>query len=244
MKGRLLLVEDEEHIAEAVQDALRDEGFEVTWVAEGEDALQLLRGGSFDLVLLDVRLPGIDGFETCRTLRERGDTTPVLFLTALRDTDSRVRGLAIGGDDYLPKPFHLAELLARIHGILRRREWYARLPLEGPRARVGEAEVDLGAREIRRGGQTHRLSEKETMILKLLLERRGETVARDRILDTVWGYDAFPTPRTVDNFVVRLRKALEPDADAPRYLLTVRGVGYVLQREEPPAGAGRGGRRA
>ncbi len=231
MKGRILIVEDEEHIAEVVQDDLRDEGYEVAWAPDGEAGLDLMRGGSYDLVLLDMRLPGIDGFDVCRTLRERGDTTPVLFLTALRDPDSRVRGLEIGGDDYLPKPFHLSELLARIHGMLRRREWYSRLPLEGETARVGEATVDFGAREIRRGGEVHPISEKEAMILKLLLERRGETVSRDRILDTVWGYDAFPTPRTVDNFVVRLRKALEPDAESPRHLLTVRGVGYVLHPE-------------
>jgi len=231
VKGRILIVEDEEHIAEVVQDNLRDEGYETAWAADGEDGLELLRGGSFDLVLLDVRLPGVDGFEVCRRLRARGDTTPVLFLTALRDTDSRVRGLEIGGDDYLPKPFHLAELLARIRGILRRRAWYARLPV-APVARVGDAEIDLRAQEVRRAGEMTRLSEKETMILKLLLERRGETVTRDQILDTVWGYDAYPTPRTIDNFIVRLRKALEPDPEAPRRLLTVRGAGYCLQSEE------------
>ncbi len=231
MKGRILIVEDEEHIAEVVQDNLRDEGFETAWAADGEDGLELARGGSWDLVLLDVRLPGIDGFEVCRRLRARGDTTPVLFLTALRDPDSRVRGLEIGGDDYLPKPFHLAELLARVRGMLRRRAWYARQPLD-PRPRVGEAEVDLGAREVRRAGEVTRLSEKEAMILRLLLERRGETVTRDQILDTVWGYDAYPTPRTIDNFIVRLRKAVEPDPEDPRHLLTVRGAGYVLQTEE------------
>ena len=231
MKGRILIVEDEAHIAELVQDNLRDEGYDVDWAADGEDGLELLRGGSWDLVLLDVRLPGIDGFEVCRRLRARGDTTPVLFLTALRDTDSRVRGLEIGGDDYLPKPFHLAELLARIRGMLRRRDWYGRLPV-APVTRVGDAEVDLRAHEVRRAGETVRLSEKEAMILKLLLERRGETVTRDQILDTVWGYDATPTPRTIDNFVVRLRKALEPDPDRPRRLLAVRGAGYVLQSEE------------
>ncbi len=230
MKGRILIIEDEAHIAEVVQDNLRDEGYETSWAADGEDGLELLRGGSFDLVLLDVRLPGIDGFEVCRRLRARGDTTPVLFLTALRDSDSRVRGLDIGGDDYLAKPFHLAELLARIRGMLRRRAWYARLPV-APVARIGEVEVDLRAQEARRAGETTRLTEKETMILKLLLERRGETVTRDQILDTVWGYDAYPTPRTIDNFIVRLRKALEPDPETPRHLLTVRGAGYCLQTE-------------
>jgi len=231
MKGRILIVEDEEHIAEIVQDNLRDEGYETAWAADGEDGLELLRGGSWDLVLLDVRLPGIDGFEVCRRLRVRGDTTPVLFLTALGDPDSRVRGLEIGGDDYLAKPYHLAELLARVHGMLRRRAWYARLPV-APVAKVGDAEVDLRAHEVRRAGETFRLSEKETMILRLLLERRGEPVTRDQILDTVWGYDATPTPRTIDNFIVRLRKAVEPDPDRPVHLLTVRGAGYVLQPGE------------
>ncbi len=231
MNGRVLIVEDEQHIAELLQDNLLDEGYESARAHDGEEALDRLRGGSFDLILLDVRLPGIDGFEVCRRLRARGDFTPVLFLTARRDPDSRVQGLAIGGDDYLAKPFHLAELLARVRGMLRRRAWYARLPLPGPVTMIGEAEVDLAAREIRREGAATRLSEKETMILKLLIERRGEPVSRDQVLDAVWGYDAFPTPRTVDNFIVRLRRALEPDPNAPRHLLTVRGSGYILHAE-------------
>lgn len=226
--ARILVVEDEAHLAEVVADNLELEGYDVGVVGDGEAALQRIRDETPDLVLLDVMLPRMDGFTVCETLRGEGNRVPVLFLTARSDTDDRVRGLEAGGDDYLGKPFDLSELILRVAAILRRTAWFEGATEAGDTLRLGEAVVDFRGYAARIGERELSLSEKETMILRCLAERPGEVVSRADILQRVWGYDAFPTTRTIDNFIVRLRRLLEPDPKNPRYIHTVRGTGYRL----------------
>ena len=176
-------------------------------------------------------LPQLDGFEVCRRLRAEGDHTPILFLTARDLPPDRVRGLMVGGDDYLVKPFQLDELLARVHAILRRRAWSGRA--QASKVRIGGGWVDFERAEATCvDGSVEPLNRKELGILRLLVEAHGGVVSRTDILAEVWGDEADPTPRTVDNFVVRLRKRFEPDPAEPVYLMTMRGVGYRLKEVE------------
>jgi len=223
----ILVVEDDPHLAAGVVENLRAEGYAVERVDNGRAALEVLETDAFALVLLDVMLPELDGFTVCRTLRERGDNTPVLFLTARGDPADRVRGLEAGGDDYMPKPFHLKELLLRVRAILRRWDWYHSAAAETSVLRFGENEVDFRAFRARAwNGLTQELTEKEAMILKVLAEHPGQIVSREDLLERVWGYDVFPSTRTVDNFILRLRRRFERDPANPRHFLTVWGVGY------------------
>jgi len=184
-----------------------------------------------------VMLPGPDGLTVCRTLRARGNTTPVLFLTARGDPADRVRGLEAGGDDYLAKPFHLQEFLLRVRAILRRWDWYRSASATADTAvlRFGGNEVDFRVFRARAWtGETQELTEKEAMILKVLAEHTGQIVSREDLLERVWGYDVFPSTRTVDNFILRLRKRFEKDPANPRHFLTVWGVGYRFMTEAEP----------
>lgn len=235
--AHVLVVEDDPHLAAGVIENLRAEGYEVSTAGDGEQALLWLRAHACALILLDVMLPGIDGFAVCRALREQGNNTPVLFLTARGDPADRVRGLQSGGDDYLAKPFHLQELLLRVRAILRRWDWYRSASATAATAVLsfGGNEVDFRAFRARAwNGETHELTEKEAMILKVLAEHGGEIVSREDLLEKVWGYDVFPSTRTVDNFILRLRKRFERDPANPRHFLTVWGVGYrFLAAGEP-----------
>ena len=234
---RILVVEDDPHLAAGVIENLRAEGYEVSSAADGEQALGWLRAGSCALIVLDVMLPGIDGFAVCRTLREQGNNTPVLFLTARGDPADRVRGLESGGDDYLAKPFHLQELLLRVRAIIRRRDWYHSVSDTAATAVLafGGNEVDFRAFRARSwNGESQELTEKEAMILKVLAEHGGEIVSREDLLEKVWGYDVFPSTRTVDNFILRLRKRFERDPADPKHFLTVWGVGYRFLKDGGP----------
>ena len=228
MSARLVVVEDEAHLAEVISDNLRLEGWDVSLAGDGAAALRLVRQQRPDLVLLDVMLPELDGFAVCQTLRAEGNQVPILFLTAKSGMGDRLRGLELGGDDYLGKPFDLRELIARVRAILRRAEWLRSPSAAGDVLRLGPATVDFRTYEARIGERRLQLSPKEVLILRCLAERPGEVVSRNEILDRVWGYDAFPTTRTIDNFIVRLRRLLEPDARNPRFIHTVRGTGYRL----------------
>ncbi len=225
---RLMVVEDEEHLAEVIADNLELEGFAVEVVADGALALERLREAPPALVLLDVMLPGVDGFTICDTLRREGRDVPILFLTARSSQDDRVRGLELGGDDFLGKPFDLRELMLRVRAILKRTSWFQAPSAAGETLVLGAGRVDFKRYVAQLDGREIQLSQKETMILRCLAERPGEVVSRAEILDRVWGYNAFPTERTIDNFIVRLRRLLEPDPQAPRYIHTVRGTGYRL----------------
>jgi len=231
---RVLLVEDEEHLAEGIRFNLELEGYEVETIADGLRALERLvppvegapPAAAIDLVVLDVMLPGLDGFQISERLRQAGNYTPVLMLTAKGLPEDVVEGLSAGADDYLPKPFDLAVLLARVKGLIRRRDW-ARGGGSEP-VRVGPASVDFANFELRKGDEVVRLTLLETMLLKLLVERRGQVVTKAEILEKVWNLNPDTETRAVDNFVMRLRRHLEEDAREPRLLQTVRGVGYRL----------------
>jgi len=228
---RILLVEDDEDLAAGVRENLVAEGYRTRVAGDGEEGLRLALHQRFDLVVLDVMLPGRDGFDVCRSLRENGCEVPVLFLTARDSPDDRVRGLREGGDDYLTKPFDLQEMLARVAAILRRQRWYAGDGVEVA-LRFGGNEVDLlrYTGTDRHGGE-HELTHKEAQILKCLAEREGQVVTRDQILDRVWGDGAFPSSRTVDNFIVRLRRRFEIDPGRPEHFHPVHGAGYRFTRE-------------
>jgi DNA-binding response OmpR family regulator len=227
---RLLIVEDEANLANGMRFNFEEEGYEVDVVDDGTDALARVfaqRDAPYDLVILDVMLPGIDGFAVAQRMRQGGDFTPILMLTAKSLPEDVVHGLEAGADDYLPKPFDLAVLLARVKGLLRRREW-ARGHEETRTAKVGEAEADFANFEVRAGGETHRLTLLEATLLKLLVQNAGRVVTKGEILQKVWNVSPDTETRAVDNFIVRLRRYLEPNPRFPKYLKTVRGAGYRL----------------
>jgi two-component system alkaline phosphatase synthesis response regulator PhoP len=233
----ILVVEDEEHLAQGIAENLEAEGYRVSIVGEGRAALEAIRRGGQDLVLLDVMLPGLDGFAICETARREGIQTPVLFLTAKSSVDDRVQGLEAGGDDYLPKPFHLSELLARVRAILKRWSWYERATANAAQLlRFGGNEVDFSSLQGRSwDGAPQPLTQKEAVILKVLAERDGEVVSREDLLDKAWGYELYPSTRTVDNFIVRLRKRFERDPQQPQHFHTVRGIGYRFTAKGEPS---------
>jgi DNA-binding response OmpR family regulator len=233
---RVLIVEDENHLAAGIRYNLELEGYDVDVVGDGLAALSLLtpRAGTspaFDLIVLDVMLPGMDGFALADRLRSLGNLTPILMLTAKGLPEDVVHGLEAGADDYLPKPFDLAVFLARVRGLLRRRDWARGASGETQTTRIGEAEVDFQNFELKARGETFRLTLLEAMLLKLLVENAGRVVGKGEILEKVWNLSPDTETRAVDNFVMRLRRYLEEDPRSPRYLHTVRGAGYRLQLE-------------
>lgn len=231
-RPRILVAEDEEMLALGISENLEAEGYAPKVAGDGAAALALARAEPFDLILLDVMMPKLDGYAVCETLRREGNEVPILFLTARGALDDRVRGLEAGGDDYLAKPFALKELLLRVAAILRRRTWYGASEAEKQELRFAGHEVDFAAyRAQTADGAEHRLTHKEAMILRCLAERAHKVVSREDILDLVWGYEVYPSTRTIDNFIVRLRRLFEPEPDAPRHIHTIRGVGYRFTPE-------------
>jgi len=226
MKKKILIVEDEDHIADGIQLNLETEGYDTVVAGDGQTALDYWRQGDFDLIILDIMLPGRDGLEVCRTIRREAGRVPVLFLSARDREDDRIEGLLAGGDDYMTKPFNLKELMLRVTAIFRRQVWYSTSTLEDNRFRFGDSWVDFSSyRALGVEGEVE-LSQKEIMIMKFLAEHAGEVVTRDMLLNAVWGYNVYPSSRTIDNFIVRLRKVFEPDLTNPRYIHTIRGAGY------------------
>ncbi len=226
MKKHILIVDDEEHLADALAHNLQFEGFSTTIAYDGEEGLHLARTIQFDLVILDIMMPKLDGLEVCRRLRATGSRVPILFLTAKAADADRLLGLKVGADDYLAKPFLLEELILRIHGVFRRQEWYSTAPDEQELFRFGDNEVNFLTYEAKTGGRTVSLTEKECMLMKLLVERCNQVVSREEILERVWGYRFSTSSRTIDNFIVRLRRYFESDPKDPQYIHSVRGVGY------------------
>ncbi len=225
--GRILLVEDEVNLARGIRENLEAEGYTVEVVTDGMSALNSIRHKEFSLVILDVMLPRMDGYTVCETARREGRDTPILFLTAKGGGQDRIRGLEAGGDDYLTKPFQLRELLLRVAAIVRRRTRYDAMTALEPMVRFGDNEFDFRSFRGRSwNGADQLLTQKEAMILKVLVAREGEMVWREEILEKVWGDDVLPSSRTVDNFVLRLRKRFEPDPERPAHFHTVRGIGY------------------
>jgi DNA-binding response OmpR family regulator len=223
-KRRALVVEDEPSLQLTLRDRLEAEGYEVAVAGDGEAALALCSRQPFDVLLLDVALPGRDGLEVCRELRARGTNVPILMLTARSQLIDRVVGLKLGADDYLTKPFEMAELLARLEALLRRAG-----PPRTASAGVfsfGDVEVDFRGAEVTRQGELVELSNLELRLLRYLVEHRGEVVSRERLLDEVWGYRSDVYSRTVDVHIASLRQKLEPNPKHPRFVLTVHGMGY------------------
>jgi two-component system, OmpR family, alkaline phosphatase synthesis response regulator PhoP len=231
MTSRILIVEDEKHLAEALAHNLNFEGYETVVVGDGETALERLSGEDFDLLVLDIMLPGISGLDVCERLREAGNRVPVLFLTARTTDADRITGLRHGGDDYMTKPFLLEELALRIKGILRRQEWYQTPVAERGIFKFGPNEVNFRTFKAKGPRGEVELTEKECMLMKLLVERQGQVVARELILERVWGYRYGSSSRTIDNFIVRLRRYFETDPRRPTYIHSVRGVGYRFTPE-------------
>jgi two-component system alkaline phosphatase synthesis response regulator PhoP len=224
MAKKILIVEDEPGLRLTLSDRLRSEGYEVDTASDGLQGEAKATNGSFDLILLDVMLPGKGGFDVCRDVRQHGTTTPILMLTARGQTIDKVLGLKIGADDYLTKPFETMELLARVEALLRRHG----LPAATSPASYsfGDVKVDVRRTEVYKGGEEVPLSAKEFQLLKYFLENRGDTLSRDVLLHEVWDYDSTPTTRTVDVHVAWLRQKLEDNAKQPRWILTVHGLGY------------------
>lgn len=223
---RILLVEDDKNLAHGLEMNLDADGYEVVRVEDGTVAMDTFRKGNFDLVLLDIMLPGVDGLSLCRQIRKEGHTLPVLFITARDQTEDKVEGLVAGGDDYIAKPFDTKELLARVQGIFRRQAWLAAGERVHDVFSWDGRHVDFKTYEASGPGGTQVLTRKECMVVKYLVERAGEVVSRDQLLDAVWGYHIYPTNRTIDNFILKLRKIFEDDPRNPRYFETIRGVGY------------------
>ena len=224
MNSRILLVEDEPGLVLTLSDRLRSEGYTVDALYEGSEVVERALRDRFGLIILDLMLPGKGGFEVCQELRQRGFTTPILMLTARTQMADKVKGLKIGADDYLTKPFEMAELLARIEALLRRGN---RAGSEGPDLyELGPLRIDLRRSEVFRDGSPAMLSTKEFQLLRYLLEHRGTTLSREELLKDVWGYASAPSTRTVDVHVAWLRQKLEDDPKQPKYILTVHGQGY------------------
>jgi DNA-binding response OmpR family regulator len=214
-----------------LHDVLAGEGYRVLTAPDGESGLQRAIDEKPDLILLDIMMPKLDGYAVCAELRRLSNPVPILMLTAKGQVEDRVQGLDVGADDYLVKPFSTEELLARVRAMLRRVQRQSRMPTT---LTLGDAHVDLVRQTAARGRTTLHLTAKEFAMLRLMAESPGEPVSRERFLDVVWGYTAFPTTRTVDTHMANLRSKIEPDPEAPRWLLTVHGIGYKL--EAPPAG--------
>ncbi len=226
MTEKILIVEDEDHIAAGLKLNLEAEGFATSRSADGLKALTTIRAGGFDLVILDVMLPGMNGFDVCDRVRADGNHIPILFLTAKDGEDQRIHGLELGGDDYMTKPFSVRELVQRVRAILRRREWYGKQPSQGMVIKFGGNRVDFGSYSASTAQGDVALTQKECMLLKLLVEHEGKVVSRDQILETIWGYDRYPSTRTIDNLILRLRKYFELDPKQPRHLHSIYGAGY------------------
>jgi two-component system alkaline phosphatase synthesis response regulator PhoP len=225
---RILVVEDEPAIAMGLEDDLKMEGYDVEVTGDGSTAALRARGGGFDLILLDLMLPGKDGLEVCRELRRAGLRTPILMLTAKAQEEQKVLGFELGADDYVTKPFGTRELRARIKALLRRT---AGSPAHDC-CRFGEVEVDFGRGEVRAGGKSVDLTPIEFRLLSVLIRAGGRVLNRQHLLDAAWGRGAFASGRIVDNHIVNLRRKIEPDPAHPRYLRNVRGLGYRFDGEK------------
>jgi len=227
----ILLVEDDPALALGLRDTLEFEGFKVLHAERGSDGLSLAQQTKPDCIILDLMLPDMNGYQICEQLRRTDSAVPIMMLTARGQEADKIRGLDAGADDYVTKPFSVGELVARLRALFRRGGGQAR-QAQSPNARftIGDAIVDSAAHTLTRGGETNPITFYEVELLKLLYERVGQPVSRDEILDKVWGTKSNPTNRTVDNFVVKLRKKLEPMPDRPKHILTVYGFGYKLVR--------------
>lgn len=233
---RILLIEDEEHLLEAIKLNLELEGYQVITATNGKKGLKTYHEGRYNLLILDVMLPEMDGFQVCEMIRLENTEIPILFLTAKNTSEDRINGLKRGADDYLVKPFNLEELLLRV-GILLRRSIRPGISSTVNTYTIGDKRVDFSRYEFSGpGDDLHALTRKETLLLKLLIERKGEVVSREMILDRIWNYDVYPSTRTIDNFILSFRKYFEEDPKNPKFFHSIRGIGYKFTdtlKQEP-----------
>lgn len=226
-KHSILLVEDEENLHDALKLNLELEGYEITSAYEGHEALKKVEDEYFDLIIMDVMLPGVDGISVVESIRLQNNEVPILILSAKNSSADRVAGLKKGADDYLTKPFNLEELLLRVQKLIEKNKKMQDKDSVGDTYSFGKNTIDFRAQEIvTRKGERIQLSKKEAMLLKLLIENKNEVVPREKILQSVWGYNVYPTTRTIDNFILNFRKYFEEDSRNPQYFHSVRGVGY------------------
>lgn len=219
---KILIVEDEPSMRKGLRDNLEFEGYEVDVAEDGQIGLQRILEGQYNLIILDIMLPQMSGFDVCKKAREKGVTTPIIMLTAKGEEIDKVVGLELGADDYITKPFSLRELLARIKAVLRRGEG----KLTGEKVIIGNLEVDFSTYNAYSKNKSVQMTHREFEVLKYFWQHQNETISRDKLLEEVWGYDEYPTTRTVDNFILKLRQKIEDDTAHPRHILTVHGVGY------------------
>ncbi|MEP6616803.1 MAG: response regulator transcription factor [Ginsengibacter sp.] len=226
-KLSILLVEDEENLQEALKLNLELEGYEVTGVYDGVEALNTVRNEYFDLIIMDVMLPELDGISVCESIRLQNNEIPILILSAKNSGADRVLGLKKGADDYLTKPFNLEELLLRVHKLINKSKRISEKQVVADEYVFGKNVVNFKALEsTNHEGRKISLTKKEAMLLKLLIENKNEVVTREKILQAVWGYNVYPTTRTIDNFILSFRKYFEEDSRNPKYFHSVRGIGY------------------
>jgi DNA-binding response OmpR family regulator len=229
-RERILIVEDEQAVARGLEYGLTSEGFTVLWAGTGEQALEIARKENPDLILLDIRLPGMSGFDVCRQLRTEGRRLPILMLTARDEELDKVVGLELGADDYVVKPYSMRELISRVRALLRRTYGDLAAPSVGVRLAFGEVEVDVGRLQVLRRGEPVSLTPTEFRLLHHLLQHPGQPLTRAALIEAVWGYDSdIGAERTVDVHIRHLREKLEDDPASPRWLVTVRGVGYKFE---------------
>jgi DNA-binding response OmpR family regulator len=228
MKPKILIVEDDPHILLGLEEILKGEGYEVAICQRGDKALDSAARHAPALIVLDVMLPGLSGFEVCKQLRAKKTTALILMLTAKSQEMDKVIGLDLGADDYVTKPFGVRELVARIHALLRRGRASAPAPTEQGEFKIGAATIDARKFELRRGKTTEELTARELKLLQLFHAHPGEVFSRERLLNDIWGYNYYGTTRTLDQVIVQLRRKLGDSADNPKHLLTVHGVGYKL----------------
>jgi two-component system alkaline phosphatase synthesis response regulator PhoP len=226
--SKILLVEDEENLALGLEYNLTEEGYIVSVAKDGREAIKLFDGSEFDLIILDIMLPYYDGFEIAKHIREKNPQMPILMLTARIKIEDRVKGLEIGADDYLTKPFHLQELLLRIKGMLRRKSWYQSVLSENPVYKFGNNEINFENLMCKNDKGSFQLTSYEAMIMKYLILNKNKVVTRKELLENVWNTTPDVETRTVDNFIVRLRKYFEDDSSNPKYIVSVRSAGYMF----------------
>jgi len=230
MDIRILLVEDEKNLLEAIKLNLELEGYEVVTAVTGTSAISIFDAQRFNLIILDIMLPEADGYRVCESIRLTDTEIPILFLTAKDSSEDKVKGLKLGADDYLTKPFNLEEFLLRVRILVRRSLKVKEERLEKNVVRFGGNEIDFTSFTAKgTGGQKIILKQREAALLKLLIERKNEVVSRNYIFETVWKYDVYPTTRTIDNFILTFRKYFEKDSRRPKHFLSVRGVGYQFR---------------
>ena len=227
-KIKILLAEDEETLAIGLKFNLTEEGYSVNWVTDGRKAVEEFEKADFDLVILDIMMPYLTGFEVAEAIRKKDPKIPVLMLTARHEIKDRLKGLEIGADDYMTKPFHLEELLLRVKRMLKRKSWYSDFSTAPEVFRFGKNEINFNDLKCRSGSMKFQLTQHEAMLLKFMIENENTAVSRKEILEKVWNVTSEVETRTIDNFIVRFRKYFEEDSNNPLHFKSIRGIGYLF----------------